>query len=123
MSVRIEVEGPILEVTFEGFITGQDVEAAQRDALGVAEEQQLVRFLIDVQGAVPRVSTLDVFELYAGAVDVFPMGTRHAVVFSPETFSRKLASFGEDVCLNRGMDLKTFTAIDEATAWLQEGSA
>jgi hypothetical protein len=123
MPSHIEVQDQMLVVTLTGRVVGSDVEAAQTMAARVADERGLRKVLVDMRSADPRVGMMDIFDLHAALFGRFSLGTRHAVVFSPETYDPRNAKFGEDVAVNRGISVKTFTRIREATDWLDDGES
>jgi hypothetical protein len=64
------------------------------------------------------VSVVDIDLGTASNLETFPLGTKHAVVIAKEKQVIRDAEFFENVARNRGMQARSFTDYDEATAWL-----
>jgi hypothetical protein len=111
-------EKGILFVTITGHRTLHPVLAALADSVEITKERGIRRVLVDIRNAGLHVSTNDIFQFASSLVDVCSRDTRPAIVFSPETYAPEDARFTENVAVNRGVLLKTFTELSDARDWL-----
>jgi hypothetical protein len=118
MPVGFEIGSGILTVRFTGWLTRHQAESAQTETARIVSERGILRVLVDIRSATVSACLIDIFDFVVSAVHLLPRSTKYAVVFSPNTFSPKNAGFAEDVGVNRGLNIKMFTQIDEARKWL-----
>ena len=118
MAVSLRVNKDIVFMTFSGDVSKQEaidprLEASKHHRQGIARG-----FLVDVRNAQIHMSTIELYDFFTTLQEMFAPGTKHAVVYSPETNDLSDIAFGENVSANRGIMLKMFSQKDEAMTWL-----
>jgi hypothetical protein len=112
------IEHGIVEVVHTGRMTIKEATASRNEAGETMAERGLSNVLADVSRTEHDRTTLDLFEFNASHYDVFPSGSRLAVVIPPDPVNAEPAHFAETVAVNRGIAMKIFLSYDEAFAWL-----
>jgi hypothetical protein len=114
------LESGILEIVHTGKMTVREAHASRDEAGPMMKARGLRRVLTDVSRTNHDDSTMDLFKFNSTHYDVFPRGTRIAVVIPPESEHRESAQFAETVASNRGISMKTFLTYEDAKNWLVE---
>ena len=110
----------IVEVTYTGRVSGQDIHDLTSELLALEKEQGKIGFLVDTTNMEFTGSLFDIYELPAKqyveeeADRLNPI----AVILSTSPKEKKTAKFYELVCLNRGWIAKSFEERQDATNWL-----
>lgn len=118
MPVRVEAkicDGYML-VEHSGDMTPAEMVAARRDVMPLMQEHGIANVLVDVRRVTNQPSVGDTYaavEEHAGERTVRP----RAAVVGREDQAEDL-QFIENVGVNRGMSLRSFTSFDDAIAWL-----
>lgn len=112
----------IVEVVFQGSVTGQAARQATSDAIGLAKAREIMDFLVDASGveAAPDLSSL--LDLPNKQYDAAGLSrlARIAIVSPRLSQARKDVQFYETACLNRGWNARLLSSRDEALRWLKE---
>jgi hypothetical protein len=61
---------------------------------------------------------IELYEINKNHADLFPVGTKHAVIISQTTAKPGDEEFVENVAVNRGVHLKIFEDKEDAMGWL-----
>ncbi len=116
-SLYFETRGEYLYVRIEG--SGVDYDVHRECWEKIAEEfrrSQQFRLLIE-QNSVEQPSMSDTFQLSSDIAEMGFDDCKFAYVDEKEE-NRDINEFGEVVALNRGLNCKTFSNMDEAETWL-----
>jgi hypothetical protein len=74
--------------------------------------------LVDISHAIVAASVMQIYQIAASSLRMFPIGFKYAIVYSEKTMTEENAIFGETVARNRGGLVKVFRDISEAKKWL-----
>jgi len=121
MPVEFRPENTILFVEAKGTFSARDMQGLRSESAKMAEQQGLSKLLVDIRQTEILTTMTDIFEFMVSLEEAFPVETKHAVVYSPDTHDSSKARFGETVAANRSIPLRMFTDIDEARSWLLGG--
>lgn len=118
-TIRV-LEEWLVEIVHTGHMTIKEATESRNEAGAVMTERDLRFVLADVSETDHAETTMDLYEFNASHYEVFPPGTRLAVVIPPDPGKAKSALFAETVALNRGIAMKIFLKCDEALQWLRQ---
>ena len=110
----------VIEIVHTGIITIREATASRDEASLILKERDLKLVLADVSQTIHDESTMDLFKFNASHYDVFPVGTRIAVVIPSDPTKAESAHFAETVATNRGIAMRVFLEYDDAVKWLIE---
>ena len=120
-TVNIEPAAAFIEIQYVGQVTNQDLESAFRDAVTLANEHQIIRFLADCSSLTGGHSIVD---LYA-VIDLFEAhglerNVKEAIVMpiAPDRLTE--VRFYETACRNRGYNARIFPDRASAADWLSQ---
>ena len=117
------IEDRIVEVFFTGAMDFDEARASRVETAALMKSHCLERTLVDMSETVsPSPGTYDVFDFNASHYEVFPPGSRVAVVIPPRSDMKQQAAFGETVAQNRGTLMRIFVEREPALAWLRTGT-
>jgi hypothetical protein len=110
----------IIEVTHSGEITASDLRASGKQALTIAQEQDIWHLLTDCSAATKIPGAIDVINL-VGLVDQVQLdaGFRQALIWPDDAEARLAFDFWRTVEANHGLHAKAFGSRDAAIAWLE----
>jgi hypothetical protein len=120
MPTSIEIENDILFISVTGECPLNELQSTQLKASTISKEQGIHRILVDLRQACLDLKTIQLFEINKSHVDLFPLGTKHALIISQVTGNPGDEKFVENVAVNRGVLLKIFVDIENAMEWLEE---
>jgi hypothetical protein len=103
-----------------GGVSMAELKEARQASADRLRALQWQRLIVDLTGRTTVPSTVEQFDFSAGHHNIYPLGTRSAVIVTPESYES--LKFAENVAINRGMQTKFFTELDDARAWLKENS-
>jgi hypothetical protein len=109
--------GCVLEMRISGQMTSGNPEMIASDVFKIAEDNRPARVLIDVTGFQGRQNISDYFR----DMKKFPLVhyiVKTAVVDLPE--NKAMSSFQETAMVNVGFEIRFFTNLEKARAWLAE---
>jgi hypothetical protein len=115
---KIDHEAGVLVVKHSGASEMDEVLASRADGIPILEERGIRNVLVDLREARVTLSVAEIFEFQAAESSEFPLGTRMAMVLSPESCSEENARLAVNVATNRGFTERTFMTMDEAFMWL-----
>ena len=119
VTARYIAEHDLVETTLTGAVTLADVEEEIRLTLELIEKHGCERILSDCSDADFRFSVSDVYKMPAMQEDAGSNRLYKIAVLPPRNNAgRQLASFYEDVNVNRGWPAKVFDERAEAIEWL-----
>jgi hypothetical protein len=111
----------IVNLVYEGELSGDDLREATREGILLSQKHDAVKAIVDCTRQEKTGDILDLYEfpdLYSQAG--LNRAMRIALVMPIATELHELARFYEDVCVNRGWQVKNFDTREEALAWLHE---
>jgi hypothetical protein len=122
MPIEYEIEARDNVLWVRAWGVDDDLEASKQYGMAIAEAlvaHRCVGVLCDESALVYELQTFELFELATFLTKVAPKMARAAVVVAPAYQSD--AQFCENVSVNRGLFIKMFTDLEEATNWLMLG--
>jgi hypothetical protein len=122
MTYSIVCEEGIVRVRHTGSLTITEVTNSRQEAGRVLQERGVRKVLVDLREGRLAQTTVDMFDFGTSYGQVFPFGTKIAVVvISGRTGSADDAVFAETVARNAGARLRMFEDMEEAESWLTAG--
>lgn len=113
--ITINNELGIIEVFSHGKLTHEDSISSIAAIEKLMNETGVMKVLSDTRKQVSAPSTTGIFEFGAR----LPRSVKIAVIVSEEQPTAEDVSFLENVALNRGVNIKTFSSSEDALGWLQ----
>jgi hypothetical protein len=114
--LSIEQHPAFIHVTVTGLNSRETVAAYLRDVVEECRTRNCFRVLIEERLKGPRLQLMDVFSVAAeGAMTA--LGVFQAIAYVDE-YMGEMAEFAETVAVNRGMPVRVFTSVGEASTWL-----
>lgn len=120
MGFTFQIEEEILIVKVSGQFTLKAALDVRDKAVRILREKQINRKILDIQEADLDVSVTDVYSFFRSFYAAYPVNFRHAYVTSAENYYPEIIAFCKTVAQNQGINVKWFTDIDEARAWLMK---
>ena len=108
-----------IDLVYEGVLSGDDLRQATREGIALAQKHVVEKAIVDCAHQLKTGDVLDLYEfpdMYSQSG--LSRATRIALVRPIATELHELATFYEDVCVNRGWQVKSFDTREEALAWL-----
>jgi hypothetical protein len=120
MSYEFEIDRSkgILIVKHHGKLKVNEALASRAEGVPILIEHEIRKVLIDLRGARVVASPSEIFEFQAAEPREFPLGTRVAMVLSPESWAEDDVQFAVNVATNRGLIERAFTDLKEAVTWV-----
>jgi hypothetical protein len=114
-------EGKTVKVAYRGAFSPDELRAATHEILAAMLERKTTRALLDCYEAHMDVPVINVYQL----PDLYESRgitrhTRAAVILPKDKYRLDIYEFYEDVCRNRGYNVKLFEDRETAWDWLQE---
>ena len=120
--VEFNSELRIIEVFHTGIVTEEDLRQSDSAATGYRMEHDVDAFLVDTSGVESVANALDLYdlpELYdEGQVS---RSIRIALLLPHAPAARQMAQFYDNVCNNRGWQVRSFDHRSAAIEWLASG--
>lgn len=113
----------IVEIVHTGDIGIEHATASRIEAAAIMNERGLRLVLADVSRTNHVETPLDLLEFNATHYDVFPRGSRIAVVIPSDPEKAMPARFAETVAVNRGIAMRIFLEHSDAVRWLKQQGA
>lgn len=85
-----------------------------KEVIVICETESHQKFLVNIVNMTGKVSPMERFELAMKAVPLFQHKGKYALVYRKEEINR----FAENVGVNRGLNARIFSDMDEAKQWL-----
>ncbi len=85
------------------------------EVLTLCETESHQKFLVNISNMTGKVSPMERFELAIKGTSLFLYKGKFAIVYRREEISR----FAENVGVNRGLNARIFSDMDEAMKWLE----
>ncbi len=118
ITYQFRVEGETLLVETSGFDESlEEIQSYQLAIFHAAQEHHCRRVLCDESQLEYLVGTMVTFEAAEFIADLAPLLVRIAIVCQEHSLDD--ASFFETVVFNRGLQLRFFTSVPQARAWLE----
>jgi len=116
-----ETRLPLLEVCYEGLLTGADLFDAGRASMAALLKQERPRMLADCTALEGGHSIFDLYEL-ADAIMASGLAPtlREAILTPTLPMPAETVRFWETMCFNRGIQVRIFTDRQRALEWLSE---
>ncbi|MDH3430516.1 MAG: STAS/SEC14 domain-containing protein [Gammaproteobacteria bacterium] len=112
----------VVELTISGEFTDEDIKAAAYARIAMGKEHGVTHFIIDAVEMDLTGTTFSIYDVPARIYSEENMQrkSRIAVITSPDSASRNIAEFFENVSVNRGWNAKVFVERKDAIEWLQK---
>jgi hypothetical protein len=110
----IEAKGKCIFVRYDEVYSKNTFFELMKEAYKTCKETNCYKLLVDISKMPGKVSIVDRFEFGVRGAALFRGGFKIAVVYRAEEINR----FAETVSLNRGLNSRIFSDIDEALQWL-----
>jgi hypothetical protein len=113
----VEEQG-FVRVVYDGELDLDELVRSRSESMVAMQAKGLRRVLVEMGGAVDRLSTADRYEFVSSHGSVVPPATRIAVVANDRNLHLPDRNLIENVARNRGIDLRLFREVREARSWL-----
>ena len=123
-TTRHAEDNQVLVMGYHGTITSEELEAANYHAMGQLMARKIDKVMVDCSSARAEMPILDVYklpDLYM-AEDMSRM-VRVAMILPKDGYKREVYEFYEDVCRNRGFQVRLFDDGDAAWKWLESDAS
>ena len=114
--VELSEEGDYVRIILLNQLTRTEHEDFRAKALSAIDETGWDKVLIDATSASPKMSFTDDYDFTRELQSHLPINLNTAIVHCAHEAERY--QFIEDVAINRGVNLRTFTNESEALNWL-----
>jgi hypothetical protein len=118
-NVKYNSDTKIIELTYSGLVSPIELKDALSAALSLSKQEGTSLFLADCTDMVGGHSITDLYFLIALYEESGLRGMKEALVLPALKSSVEQVKFYEVACRNRGFNVKIFSQIQDATAWLQ----
>jgi hypothetical protein len=109
----------IIESTYSGVVTAEDLGQAVRSAITIGLKEKVGRCLTDCSRMEGGHSLFDLFaQIDTLQGNTLEMAIREALIMPVAAESVERVRFWEDACRNRGLDVRIFREREAALAWL-----
>jgi hypothetical protein len=115
--LALEPRASYLHFTVTGENSRETVTAYMEEVVRECVARGCSRVLIEERLIGPRLGTVDVFQMVSAGSARF-RGVLSAMAFVDVNAEDDLMRFAEDVAVNRGMPVRVFRAVADATQWL-----
>lgn len=120
-TARFIAKEGIIEVTYEGILTEDELHASVHAVVEHGTREETLHVLADCRRIIAEGSLFDVVEL----VDFYDQNKvtrrmREAVLVEAGSPTETYMRFYETVACNRGYNVRTFTAAEDARRWLRK---
>lgn len=88
--------------------------AMMKEVIAICEKEDYQKFLVNITEMTGKVGPMERFELAMKGVSLFQYKGKYAIVYRKEEINR----FAETVGVNRGLNARIFSDMDEAMTWL-----
>ena len=106
----------VLVMGYQGKITAEELQEANRQALQVLMERKLSKVMVDCSTAQASMPILDVYKLpNLYVAEDMPRTIRVAMILPKDGYKREIYGVYEDACRSRGYQVQLFD--DSAAAW------
>ncbi len=122
-SVDYDEEHGFVEIEYSGSTTGDDLRMATREAIALSEQHGALKCIVDCTYQEKTGDVLDLYEfpkIYEGAG--LSRAIQLALLMPLATELHEFAEFYENVCVNRGWQVRTFRSREQAFEWLGDSS-
>ncbi|MFC2140494.1 hypothetical protein ACFLQ1_02090, partial [Candidatus Auribacterota bacterium] len=99
-------------------LTIDEAYSSRKKLTSIMTEQGIKCILVDLRDNKIHPEKLEILDFHKSHADVFPSGTKMAVVYSPETWSLLDLELAEHLSTKPGMLMNYFLEIEEAIKWL-----
>lgn len=118
LDYTFEVEGDLLIVRTSGYDDDINEAVAYGEAIiKNCVEKQCSRLLVDESGVTDVLDIVSQYQMVQRLRPLIPYQLSVAIVANPEHYQD--TSFGSMVAENRGINVRVFTAIEDAMEWLK----
>ena len=119
MPTSIQIKNEILFISVNGKCPMDELQSTQFEASKISKEQGINRILVDLRKANLGLKPFQLFEINKMHGDLFPVGTKHALIISETTGNPGDDKFVENVAANYGSYLRVFANLEHALEWLK----
>ena len=119
-SVEIQLQGQVVMATVVGELDEVNYLSMRGQVRASLVQAGAQGVLLDLRRAVVQASLPGIFNVAASNVEAIPDECKYAIVYSEHTLPEADAQFGETVARNRGAQLRAFSDLAAAQAWLGE---
>ncbi|MBN2390526.1 MAG: STAS/SEC14 domain-containing protein [Anaerolineae bacterium] len=116
MDFSVEDADGYLMVRVQGEWTADEFGQVMREAANIAQQRGFTRILGDARELAAPKTEFARFQAGQQAVKYFGFDFKVAVVYAEEFINK----FAENVAVNRGVNLRIYSSLDEAVSWLKQ---
>lgn len=113
---KINLDLKIIEIQSYGNVTKEDIENSIKLCLKIFDLHGIKNVVVDTSSQVKMPSVSGIFQIFSN----FPKQFNLAILIKENQKTEKDIRFGEDVAVNRGVNMKMFYTRTEAIKWLNE---
>ena len=113
--LNINEELGIIEIHSFGEITIKEAAQSMKDCVRISKEKNIDKVLVDASSLTKIPGIVDIFQFFSD----FPKELTIALVIPQDSFTKDTFSFGENVAVNRGKNVKLFFDLNDAKEWLK----
>jgi hypothetical protein len=115
------LENKIIELTYSGSISPQELKEAFDASLLLAEKEKILLFLADCTNMIGGHSVVDLYSIITLLESTgLSRRIKEALLLPSLRSSVAEVKFYETACLNRGFNVKIFLNREDALAWLEQ---
>jgi hypothetical protein len=123
MSWNVEYDPDLgaVAVALSGVVGLAELREAVGTAMAEADRQEVVKVLVDCRDLIGGHSVVDLYDMARSFPPlVGPRGFRQAVVSPAGGTAARDVRFWVTACVNLGLDVRDFEAVEDARGWLRE---
>jgi hypothetical protein len=120
MSTDFRIEGDVLIIKIKGKWSDEQLGQSHSMINNFLKQHGIKNIILDAKDAKLDASTIEIFKATSEHADIFPPGTKHAIILSSGSANFDDILFGQNVAVNRGLKMKTFNDIDSAINWFKK---
>ena len=116
-TVRIDRQHDVIVIDFSGDAKNRDLSQSLESVLRIIREQDMKNIMIDARLQSSLASTIELYSFACGLA-IQTRCLKHALVVA--THSMCDMSFIENVAVNRGANMRSFSSTEDALSWLSQ---
>lgn len=119
MSYTIEIDEKenLIYLTLKGLISLKAGIASRKELAQFVKKTGIKKVIVDQSEGRVDVTISELFEFHSSHNEVLPNQIKIAIIVSKEEIADNM-KFAENVAINRGIDIKVFTSVNEGIKWL-----
>ncbi len=117
-TIKIDEEEGLIYLTITDIITLEIGLESRKELAQIIQRTGIKKVLVDQLEAITGGTVFDIYKFHSSHDGFFSGAIRIAVIFSEEKERVDNVNFAENVAINRGIIIKTFTEINKGVKWL-----